>query len=188
MVQLYEWLLAKYITPQLGSVQLGKIDTPLVRQWRARLLNAGVSESMAAKAYRLLRAILMTATNEDRILARNPCQIRGAGTESPDERSTLTVAQVFDLASRMEDRRYRAFVLLATFTTLRWGEITALRRRDIAEDASWVRVAGAFVGPAGQGPGVRATEVEGRVAHGHHPGSHPVRRASPPGRVHWSRP
>ena len=144
-VQLYEWLLARYIAPSLGSVPLGKIDTPLVRQWRSRLLRDGVSESMAAKAYRLLRAILMTATNEDRILPRNPCQIRGAGAENHEERQALTVAQVFELASRMEDRRYRAFVLLATFATLRWGEITALRRRDIAEDASWVRVAGAFV-------------------------------------------
>jgi hypothetical protein len=33
---------------------------------------------MAAKAYRLLRAILMTAALEDRLIPRNPCQIRGA--------------------------------------------------------------------------------------------------------------
>jgi integrase len=150
-VQLYRWLLTRYITPQLGPVALGKLDSPLVRQWRSRLLADGVSESMAAKAYRLLRAVLMTATNEDRILPRNPCQIRGAGAENAEERSVLTVAQVYELASRMEDRRYRAFVLLATFATLRWGEITALRRRDVAEDASWVRVAGAFVDLPGEG-------------------------------------
>ncbi|WP_199440481.1 tyrosine-type recombinase/integrase [Umezawaea beigongshangensis] len=117
----------------------------MIRQWRARLLTAGVSESMTAKAYRLLRAVLMTAANEDRIIPRNPCQVRGAGSENPDERPVLTVAQVFDLASRMADRRYRAFVLLAAFATLRWGEITALRRMDIAPDASAVRVTGAFV-------------------------------------------
>ncbi len=35
---------------------------------------------MAAKTYRLLRAVLMTAVEEDKILARNPCRIRGPGT------------------------------------------------------------------------------------------------------------
>jgi len=53
---------------------------------------------MAAKAYRLLRAILATAVEDDRILPRNPCRIRGAGSEHPAERPVLTVAQVFQLA------------------------------------------------------------------------------------------
>ncbi|MFB9906816.1 tyrosine-type recombinase/integrase [Allokutzneria oryzae] len=150
-VHLYGWLLAKYVTPHLGEVQLGQLDTPMIRSWRAKLLREGVSETMTAKAYRLLRAVLMTAANEDRIIPRNPCQVRGAGSENPDERPVLTVAQVFDLASRMAEKRYRAFVLLAAFATLRWGEITAVRRQDIAPDASWVRVAGAFVELPGRG-------------------------------------
>jgi integrase len=41
--------------------------------------------------------------------------------------------------------RYRSLVLLAAFGSLRWGEVSALRRRDIAEDGSWVRVDRAFV-------------------------------------------
>ncbi|MDU0289218.1 tyrosine-type recombinase/integrase [Saccharothrix longispora] len=150
-VQLYEWLLGKYITPHLGTVQLGNLDTPMIRKWRADLLRDGVSESMAAKAYRLLRAVLMTAANEDRIIPRNPCQVAGAGTESPEERPVLTVAQVFDLAARMIDQRYRVFVLLAAFCTLRWGEITALKREDVAPDGSWLRVVGAFVELPGRG-------------------------------------
>lgn len=150
-VHLYGWLLAKYVNPHLGNVQLGALDTPTIRQWRATLLRNGVSESMASKAYRLLRAVLMTATNEDRVIPRNPCQVRGAGVENADERPVLTVAQVFALASHVADRRYRAFVLLAAFATLRWGEITGLRRRDIAADASSLRVAGAFVDLPGEG-------------------------------------
>jgi hypothetical protein len=65
-VHLYGWLLAKYVTPHLGNVQLGQLDTPMIRQWRAKLLREGLSELMTAKAYRLLRAVLMTAANEDR--------------------------------------------------------------------------------------------------------------------------
>jgi hypothetical protein len=48
---------------------------------------------MAAKAYRLLRAVMMTAVNEDRIVLRNPCQVRGADKEQPKERPVLTVAR-----------------------------------------------------------------------------------------------
>ncbi|MEU7942249.1 tyrosine-type recombinase/integrase [Microbispora bryophytorum] len=199
-VDLYRWLLNKHITPHLGGVQLGKLSTAMIRQWRADLLGNGVSVSVAAKAYRLLRAVLMTAAEEDHIIPRNPCRIRGAGDEHAQERPVLTVAQVFDLADRVgrrpvgnvrklkngayrlrfqrhgemrthpevfrtradaeralwtmgmdgradctQDRRFRALVLLATFASLRWGEVSALRRSDLDLDAGTVRVRAAFV-------------------------------------------
>jgi len=97
----YRWLLNKHIAPYLGGVPLGKISPGMVREWRATLLSNGVSVSVAAKAYRLLRAVLMTAVNEDKILSRNPCRIRGAGDEGTPERPVLTVAQVFELAERV---------------------------------------------------------------------------------------
>lgn len=84
--------------PYLGGVPVGKLSTPMIREWRAGLLNKGVSVSTAAKAYRFLRAVLMTATEEDNILSRNPCRVRGAGEENAPERPVLTVAQVFELA------------------------------------------------------------------------------------------
>ena len=97
-VDLYRWLLKKHIAPYLGGVPIGKLSTAMIREWRAKLLGNGVSVSVAAKAYRLLRAVLMTAVEEDKILARNPCRIRGAGDEDAPERPVLTVAQVFALA------------------------------------------------------------------------------------------
>ena len=97
----------KHIAPHLGGVPLGKLSTPMIRQWRATLLGNGVSVSVAAKAYRLLRAVLMTATEDDKILTRNPCRIRGAGDEETAERPVLTVAQVFELAERVGRRPAR---------------------------------------------------------------------------------
>ncbi|UBU14089.1 tyrosine-type recombinase/integrase [Nonomuraea gerenzanensis] len=198
-VDLYRWLLKKHITPHLGSVPIAKISTSAVRQWRADLLDNGVSVSMAAKAYRLLRAVLMTAA-DDRVIPQNPCRIRGAGDEHAQERPVLTVSQVFELADRVglrpignvrkikdgayrlrfqrhgamrthpeifharaaaeralwkmamdgkadstQDRRFRAMVLLATFASLRWGEVSALRRMDVDLKARTVRVRVAFV-------------------------------------------
>lgn len=149
-VELYEWLLDKHIQPGLGNVSLGKLSTATVRQWRADRLAAGVSGSVTAKAYRLLRAVLNTAVEEDRILLRNPCRVRGADREQPSERPTLTVAQVFELADRMP-ARFRLLVLLASFGNLRWGEVSALRRRDIGEKAEWINVARAHVESTSQG-------------------------------------
>ena len=95
---LYRWLLGKHVAPYVGSVPLSRLSTPLIREWRAELLRNGASVSVAAKAYRLLRAVLTTAVEEDNLITRNPCRIRGAGDEQASERPVLTVAQVFELA------------------------------------------------------------------------------------------
>jgi len=64
------------------------------------------------------------------------------------EDGTPTDPAVYDYqrarADYSEDRRYRALVLLATFASLRWGEVTALRRRDLDLTAGCVRVRAAF--------------------------------------------
>jgi integrase len=138
-LELYRWLLATHICPYLGRLPVGKITPQMVREWRAVLLADGVSVSATAKAYRLLRAVLMTAA-DDRIISSNPCRIRGAGDEKPPERPVLTITQVFKLAGLMKDERFRALILLATFASLRWGEVIALRRCDIDLDAATVSV------------------------------------------------
>jgi integrase len=125
-------------------VMLGDLDAARVRRWRAQLLDSGVSPTMTAKAYRLLRAVLMTAV-DDGTIARNPCRIRGAGSEPTGERPVLSIAQVYDLAARMpEGTPYGLLVLVATFGSLTWGEVTALRRADVDESHEVVRVRSAF--------------------------------------------
>ncbi|MFF4617877.1 tyrosine-type recombinase/integrase [Nonomuraea jabiensis] len=137
-VEIYKGLLKRYIRPHLGGMPIGKLDTAAVREWRALLLGNGIGESEVAKAYRFLRAVLMTAA-DDQIIPRNPCRIRGAGEEKPEERPVLTVAKVFELADVMP-ARLRALVLLATFASLRWGEVAALRRMDLDLAAQTVSV------------------------------------------------
>ncbi|GAA5176921.1 site-specific integrase [Rugosimonospora acidiphila] len=149
-VHLYTWLLGRYVTPYLGPVELGQLTTPLIREWRAKLLGNGVSQSMSAKAYRLLRAILMTAVKEDEILPKNPCRIPGADQEKASERPVLKVAQVFKLADAVP-APYRALVLLTTFGCLRWGEVAALQRQDIDLGAGTVRVRQAVTEQRGVG-------------------------------------
>lgn len=86
----------------------------------------------------MLKGILNTAV-DDELIRRNPCRIKRAGQEKSVERPVLTMPQVYALAAAT-DERYRALVLLAAFTSLRWGELAALRRSDIDAQARTVRV------------------------------------------------
>jgi integrase len=109
-----------------------------VRTWRSNLVDRGVGAVTVAKSYRLLRTVLGTAV-EDRLIRVNPCQIRGASVERSSERPTLEVNQVFALAEAMP-ARYRLLVLLATFCSMRWGELAALTRQDLDVVGGWVHI------------------------------------------------
>lgn len=141
-VELYRSLLRRHLLPRLGDLPLVALSTERVRKWRQDLLDSGVSPTTTAKAYRLLRSMFATAV-DDEILVRNPCRIKGASSEPTPERPVATVAQVFAIADRVPER-IRALVLLATFASLRWGELIALRRRHIDLDLGLVRVVAAY--------------------------------------------
>ncbi len=128
--ELYESQLRRHIVPVLGAVELGKITPSAVRTWHADLLAAdGPGQVTVAKCYRLLRAILATAV-ADELISRNPCTVKGAAVEHSAERKPATVAEVYDVADAIEPR-FRALVLLAALSGLRWGELVALRRTRI---------------------------------------------------------
>ncbi|MCW2907851.1 MAG: sle [Actinomycetia bacterium] len=91
-----------------------------------------------AKAYRLLHAILNTAT-DDRLIRRNPCRIKGAGQEDSPEREVISLETLVELLDRVPPR-YRALVLLATFASLRFGELAGLRRGQLDLEGCAVRI------------------------------------------------
>ena len=91
-----------------------------------------------AKAYRLLHAIFETAV-DDQMVRRNPCRIEGAGKEDSPERAVVSLPAVFAIADALPVR-YRAMALLATFASMRWGELVGLRRENIDLDACEIRI------------------------------------------------
>lgn len=127
-----------HVEPFLGRFQVNAIGPEMIRRWRAELLDNGRSEDRAAKAYRLARSMFATAVDDGRI-KRNPCRIKGADTYRTPERPHATIQEVYRLAD-LVPRRYRFLVLLAAFSGLRWGELIALRRRDINTETMVVRV------------------------------------------------
>jgi len=162
----YRSILARHIVPALGPVAVADISPARVREWRAGLLSCGVSATMTAKAYRLLRAVLNTAA-DDEVIRRNPCRIKGAGSEHAAERPIATIAQVLELAELVPER-FGVLVLMATFCSLRYGELAGLRRADVDLKAATVRVrvtlvelsTGALVfGPPKSQAGVRVVSM-----------------------------
>jgi integrase len=125
----YNTLLRLHIEPTLGDIELGKITPSVVRKWHANLAGRGPSQNTAAKAYRLVHAMLETAV-ADEVIHRNPCVIKGAGVERSDERPVATIEQVWAAADEMP-KRYRCAVLLAGFVGLRRGEILGLECRHL---------------------------------------------------------
>jgi integrase len=86
-------------------------------------------ETKVAQAYRLLRAVLNVAVDEELIPA-NPCRIRGADKAKSRERQVASIEDLGELAAAVPDR-YRAAVLMAAFTSLRSGELFGLQRKHI---------------------------------------------------------
>jgi len=137
--ELYQGLLDHHILPALGDTKLSALRPSHIRSWYSELRGShGPGPSTAAKSYRLLRAVLVTAVT-DEIIARSPCQIPGAGVERAPERPVATIADVDALTAAIAPR-YQALVLLAAWCGLRRGELLGLQRNDLDLDAGVVRV------------------------------------------------
>lgn len=129
--ELYNRLLRLHLVPAFGGFDLDEITPPRVREWRAERLTA-TGATTVAKSYRLLKAILETAT-DDELIRRNPCRIRGAGKEVSQSGQVATVAQVDALADAI-GIRWRLMVYLGAYGPMRPEEQAELRRKDVDVD------------------------------------------------------
>lgn len=87
-------------------------------------------------------SILKSASSgRHRLIKENPCQIEGAAhVERKFEPNPATPEQIRIIVAEMPER-YRAFILIAAFCGLRYGELAELRRKDIDPKAMTLRVA-----------------------------------------------
>ncbi|MBW5253253.1 tyrosine-type recombinase/integrase [Streptomyces sp. P01-B04] len=136
--ELYRRLLRLHLLPTFESLDLDEITAPRVRTWRTERLACTGAATTVAKAYRLLKAVMETAV-DDELIRRNPCRIRGAGKESSAERQIATVAQVDALADALGPR-WRLMVYLGAYGPMRPEEQAELRRKDVDLDEMTIRV------------------------------------------------
>ncbi|MCU1590072.1 MAG: integrase family protein [Frankiales bacterium] len=120
-----ESLLKNHVVPAFGKVPLNRVTKLRVQTWVASMERQGLSPATVSKVYRLLATALADAVEEG-LLRQSPCRNIDLPAASIDERVFLTTEQVGVVVAELP-RRYRALVLLAYFSGLRWSELAGLR-------------------------------------------------------------
>ncbi|CCG02160.1 tyrosine-type recombinase/integrase [Blastococcus saxobsidens] len=124
----YEVSLRVHVLPTWGPVRLGDITHQGVAAWVAQLSRSGKSASTVRHAHRVLSLILGLAVRDGR-LARNPAVGVPLPRRVRGEQIFLTYAQVDDLAAAAG--RDRLAILFLAYTGVRYGEMAALRVRNL---------------------------------------------------------
>ncbi|ANU79018.1 integrase [Mycobacterium phage PotatoSplit] len=127
--ELYKTHARKRIYPVLGDTAVAEMTPALVRAWWAGM---GHQHPTARRhAYNILRAVMNTAV-EDKLLSENPCRIE---QKAPNERDVeaLTPQELETVAAEVHEH-YRVAVYLLAWTSLRFGELIEIRRKDIMDD------------------------------------------------------
>ncbi len=125
----YRQLQRDHLDPTFGGLPITDLTPAAVRLWHGKL---GTTTGPTARAhtYSLLKAICATAVDED-LIAANPCRLRGAGQARTVKRMRPATLGELDTITATMPPRLRAMVTLAVWCSLRFGELTELRRRDV---------------------------------------------------------
>jgi len=115
------------VEPRWGMIPVGDVRHSDVQKW-VTSLTAGRSATTVLRAFGVLAGILDVAVKDRRVPAN---VARGARLprKVPRAHRYLTHQQVHDLAAA--SGKHEAMVLLLAYTGLRWGEVVALRVRDV---------------------------------------------------------
>lgn len=114
------------------------VTPPVIRAWHSKALRGTGGRVSIAQSYRFVRSVLTVATN-DGAIPRNPCQIKGAGSDLAKERPIASTEEVAALIAQITPR-YRAAVVLAAWCGLRRGEVCGLLTEDVDVSAGVVRI------------------------------------------------
>ena len=122
-----------HVEPAWGRRRIADIRRTEVQTWVAQL---PLSASSVAHAHTVLAGILDDAVS-DRRLATNPARGVKLPRKTDRPRNYLTATQVSALA---DESKHPEIVLLLATTGLRWGEMAALRPRDVDLGRGRIRV------------------------------------------------
>ena len=113
----------------LVQEKIALISPEDIRRWRAATIKTG-KLTQTSRAYDLLKSILKTAL-EDKIITENPCQIKGGSSTSSGKAVVPPTDSELEIILDTIDVRYKALVAIAAAGGLRWGEVTAIRFKDM---------------------------------------------------------
>jgi integrase len=123
----------KRILPPFGNIPLSDLDLSTIGTWKAAMVAEGLTARTVNTYLSLLGTILNAAVDDD-YLARSPLLRKsGARRTAATRNQPVPRREVWLLREQLDrladaiDLRYRALVLVAALTGMRWGELVALR-------------------------------------------------------------
>jgi integrase len=132
----------KRILPIFGSTPFAAMDSDRIGAWKANLAGSGLKPSSVNSYLSLLGTILNAAVDSDYLpyspLMRKSRAGRVAAAKNlpVDRREVWVTRGQLDLLAQVVPPRYRALVVVAALTGLRWGELAALSWDDLYLDRS----------------------------------------------------
>ena len=153
-LETYRRDLDSYILPELGGVPLANLTGRRIDEFLSAELRDGTAPSTVARHYRTIHRLCEIAIQRGR-LQINPCTTVSPPHVPPSEMRFLTIDQVLALADAapappegatpaevarvgVQQRMWRAWVLVAAFGGARWSELVGLRRGQV--DGSRIRI------------------------------------------------
>jgi integrase len=139
-----------------GALPFASIDADRVGAWKASLAGSGLKPSTVNSYLGVLGTILNTAVDSDylphsplmRMMRKSRAGRVAAARNLPVDRREVWVTRgQLDLLAGAITPRYRALVVVAALTGMRWGELAALRWDDVRLDKPLDD--GAVSGPGG---------------------------------------
>lgn len=125
----YQIVLRRRVLPTWERVPLSKITHDGLVEWVNDLVRSGISSSQIHQAAYVLSSVCRHAVQTSR-LARNPMTgVRLPRLQAQKDHMFLTHEQVGKLAAAAG--RYSTLIRTLAYTGLRWGEVSALRVRDV---------------------------------------------------------
>jgi len=133
---LNETVARKRIYPLLGGKPVTDMTPAVVRAWWAGL-DRDEHPTACRQAYALLRSVMNTAV-ADKLLPESPCQIQMKAEPERDVEA-LTLDELDTVANTVLPH-YRLAVYTLAWTSLRFGELIELRRKDITDDGTTMKL------------------------------------------------
>ena len=121
--------LRNHFVPFFGAMTLARIMPSTVQDWVTRAVEQGLSPRSIAKYHVMLHSVFARAVR-DRLIAFNPCEDTELPKVVTKKARTLTPEEFARVLDEVPDR-FQPLVMTAIETGLRWGELVALRPRQI---------------------------------------------------------
>lgn len=166
----YRSLIKTRITPYIGHIGLGAVTKTTVETWtKSMAQDHPDTSSRNSQAYRLLASVYNEAV-ESGLLPVSPCQSPKAGRKPKSARKPLLTTEEYTALVAALPERYRLMAELMAGCALRLGEVTELRKKDVAVEraegqavAATVHVSRAVSWPAGSEPYVGEPKSEAGI-------------------------